>query len=94
MGILPAWTENNSLQVRAGHAKTLFIGPVFIDREIPPLQARYDELIRVGPQLSPDQKLEMIQISSRLQMLKRRRELLLARTGDEYVVAPPNLPIP
>ncbi len=94
MGILPAWTENNSLQVRAGRAKSLFIGPVFIDREIPPLQARYDALIRVGSQLSPEQKLEMIQISSRLQMLKRRRELLLARTGDEYVVAPPNLPNP
>jgi poly-gamma-glutamate synthesis protein (capsule biosynthesis protein) len=94
MGILPAWTENNSLQVRAGRAKTLFIGPVFIDREIPPLQARYDDLIRIGPQPSPEQKLEMIQISSRLQMLKHRRELLLARTGDEYVVTPPNLPNP
>ncbi len=94
MGILPAWTENNSLQVRAGRAKSLFIGPVFIDREIPPLQARYDALIRIGSQLSPEQKLEMIQISSHLQMLKRRRELLLARTGDEYVVAPPNLPNP
>jgi hypothetical protein len=94
MGILPAWTENNSLQVRAGHAKTLFIGPLFIDREIPRLQARYDELDRMGPQLSPEQKQEMIQVSTRLQMLKHRRELLLARTGDEYVVAPPNLPNP
>ena len=94
MGILPAWTENNSLQVRAGHAKTLFIGPVFMDREIPRLQSRYDELDRMGPQLSPEQKQEMIQVSTRLQMLKHRRELLLARTGDEYVVAPPNLPNP
>jgi poly-gamma-glutamate capsule biosynthesis protein CapA/YwtB (metallophosphatase superfamily) len=92
VGILPTWTENNSLQVRAGHAKALFIGPVFMDREIPRLQARYDELDRIGPQLSSEQKQEMIQVSSRLQMLKHRRELLLARTGDEYVVAPPNLP--
>ena len=92
VGILPAWTENNSLQVRAGHAKALFIGPVFMDREIPRLQARYDELDRLGPQLSSEQKQEMIQVSSRLQMLKHRRELLLARTGDEYVIAPPNLP--
>ncbi len=92
MGILPAWTENNSLQVRAGHAKTLFIGPVFLDREIPRLQARYDELDRIGgPQLSADQKQEMVQVASRLQMLKHRRELLLARTGDEYVIAPPKL---
>ncbi|MCU1341347.1 MAG: putative enzyme of poly-gamma-glutamate biosynthesis (Capsule formation)-like protein [Candidatus Acidoferrum typicum] len=94
MGILPAWTENNSLQVRAGHAKTLFIGPVFLDREIPRLQTRYDELDRIGPQLSPEQKQEMIQVANRLQMLKHRRELLLARTGDEYVVAPPKLPNP
>jgi poly-gamma-glutamate capsule biosynthesis protein CapA/YwtB (metallophosphatase superfamily) len=94
MSILPAWTENNSLQVRAGHAKTLFIGPVFIDREIPQLQAKYDELDHIGPQLSPEQKQEMMRVSSRLQMLKHRRELLLARTGDEYVVAPPNVPTP
>jgi Bacterial capsule synthesis protein PGA_cap len=94
MGILPAWTENNSLQVRAGHAKTLFIGPVFIDREIPQLQAKYDEMDHIGPQLSSEQKQEMMRVSSRLQMLKHRRELLLARTGDEYVVAPPNLPNP
>jgi poly-gamma-glutamate capsule biosynthesis protein CapA/YwtB (metallophosphatase superfamily) len=94
MGILPAWTENNSLQVRAGHAKTLFIGPVFIDREIPQLQAKYDELDHIGPQLSSEQKQEMMRVSSRLQMLKHRRELLLARTGDEYVVAPPNVPTP
>jgi hypothetical protein len=94
MGILPAWTENNSLQVRAGHAKTLFIGPVFIDREIPRLQSRYDGLDRMGQQLSADQKQEMIQVASRLQMLRHRRELLLARTGDEYVVTPPKLPNP
>jgi hypothetical protein len=94
MGIMPAWTENNSLQVRANRAKTLFIGPVFIDREIPQLQVRYDELDHIGPQLSPEQKREMVQVSSRLQMLKQRRELILARTGDDYVVAPANLPNP
>jgi Bacterial capsule synthesis protein PGA_cap len=94
MGILPVWTENNSLQVRAGHAKTLFVGPIFIDREIRRLQARYDQLDQLGAQLSPEQKTEMIQVSNRLQMLKHRRELILARTGDEYVVAPPNLPDP
>jgi hypothetical protein len=94
MGILPVWTENNSLQVRAGHAKTLFVGPIFIDREIRRLQATYDQLGQLGAQLSPEQKMEMIQVSNRLQMLKHRRELILARTGDEYVVAPPNLPDP
>jgi poly-gamma-glutamate synthesis protein (capsule biosynthesis protein) len=94
MGIIPAWTENNSLQVRAGNAKSLFIGPVFMDREIPRLQARYDELNQAAAQLSPDQKRELIQVSTRLQMLKHRRELLLGRTGDEYVIAPPNPPTP
>jgi poly-gamma-glutamate synthesis protein (capsule biosynthesis protein) len=94
MGILPAWTENNSLQVRAGQAKTLFIGPLLMDREIPRLQARYDELDRTGPDLTPAQKQEMIRVSTRLQMLKHRRELLLGRTGDDYVVAPPALPNP
>lgn len=91
VGILPAWTENNFLQVRAGHTKTLFIGPLLLDREIPRLQAKYDELDHLGTELSSEQKQELIQVSTRLQMLKHRRELLLARTGDDYVVAPPAL---
>jgi poly-gamma-glutamate capsule biosynthesis protein CapA/YwtB (metallophosphatase superfamily) len=94
VGIMPAWTENNFLQVRAGHAKTLFIGPLLIDREIPRLQAKYDELNNLGALLTPEQKQELVQVSTRLQMLKHRRELLLARTGDDYVVAPPPLPAP
>jgi poly-gamma-glutamate capsule biosynthesis protein CapA/YwtB (metallophosphatase superfamily) len=89
MGILPVWTENNHLLVKGGHAKTLFIGPVFMDREIPKLQARYDELDHLGPQLSAEQKQELVQVSSRLQMLKHRREILLARTGDDFLISPP-----
>jgi poly-gamma-glutamate capsule biosynthesis protein CapA/YwtB (metallophosphatase superfamily) len=91
MGIMPVWTENNRLQVRLGHAKTLLIRPIFLDREIPRLQARIDELQKLGTQLSADQKLELVQVSSQLQMLKHRRELLLLRTGDDFVVPPPNL---
>jgi hypothetical protein len=90
MGILPVWTENNHLLVKGGHAKTLFIGPVFMDREIPKLQARYDELDHLGPQLTAEQKQELVQVSTRLQMLKHRRELLLARTGDDFLISPPN----
>jgi len=92
MGILPAWTENNHLQVKGGHAKTLFIGPLLMDREIPKLQARYDELDHLGAQLSAEQKQELVQVSSRLQMLKHRRELLLARTGDDFLIPPPPTP--
>jgi len=92
MGILPVWTENNHLLVKGGHAKALFIGPVFMDREIPKLQARYDELDHLGAQLTAEQKQELVQVSSRLQMLKHRRELLLARTGDDFVIPPPAIP--
>lgn len=90
MGILPVWTENNRLQVRTGKAKTLLIRPVLLDREIPRLQARLDDLDHVGPQLSPEQKLEWIEASRQLELLKHRRELLLERTGDDYLIAPPN----
>ncbi|MBZ5700536.1 MAG: CapA family protein [Acidobacteriia bacterium] len=90
MGILPVWTENNHLLARAGHDKTLLIRPVLMDREIPRLQARFDELDHLGPQLTPAQKQELVQVSRQLQLLKRRRELLLARTSDDYLVAPPN----
>ena len=41
--------------------------------------------------LTPDQKKEFIELTSRLKLLTDRRALLLARTGDEYVTAPPKL---
>ena len=90
MGIMPVWTENNRLQVRAGHAKTLLIRPIFLDLEIPRLQARVEEMQKLGTPLSAEQKLELVQVSGQLQMLKHRRELLLLRTGDDFVVPPPN----
>jgi poly-gamma-glutamate synthesis protein (capsule biosynthesis protein) len=91
MGILPAWTENNALALRAGRAKVPVIRPVLLDREIPALERRVAELQPLGAQMTSDQKQEFVQVSSQLQMLKRRRELLVARTGDDYVIAPPAL---
>jgi len=44
VGILPAWGENNRNQIASGKTKTPVIRPVLIDREIPLLQARLDEL--------------------------------------------------
>lgn len=44
VGILPAWGENNRNQIASGKSKTPVIRPVLIDREIPLLQARLDEL--------------------------------------------------
>ncbi len=90
VGIIPAWTENNHHLVASKKAQALFIGPAFIDREIPRLQARFEELDHLGPQLSAEQKKELIEVSGELQMLKHRRELLLGRTGDEFLIAPPN----
>jgi len=90
VGIMPVWVENNHLGLKNGREKTPFIHPLFIDRELPRLQARLDELSREGSPLSAEQKQEWIQLFARVEMLKHRRELLLARTGDDYVVAPPN----
>lgn len=92
VGIIPVWTENNGLLVKSGRAKTPFIRPIFIDREIPRLQARFDELDHLGPQLSSEQKQELMQVSRQLELLKHRRELLLERTGDDFVVSPPAVP--
>jgi poly-gamma-glutamate capsule biosynthesis protein CapA/YwtB (metallophosphatase superfamily) len=90
MGILPVWTENNRLLFRSGKAKTLTIRPILMDREIPRLQARLDELDHAGPQLSPEQRQELVEVSRQLELLKHRRELLLERTGDDYLIAPPS----
>jgi len=67
------------------------IAPILMDREIPRLQARLDELGHLD-QLTNEQTQEVVKVSSRLELLKHRREILLARTGDEYLVAPPKLP--
>jgi poly-gamma-glutamate capsule biosynthesis protein CapA/YwtB (metallophosphatase superfamily) len=92
LGIIPAWTENNHLLVKGGHAKSLSIRPVFLDRVIPDLQSRVDTLQALGAQLSTEQKQELIQLSNQLAMLKHRRELLLLRTGDDFLIPPPPLP--
>jgi len=92
VGIMPVWNENNRLLLRSGRAKEPFIHPVFIDREIPRLQAQLDQLNQSTSQLTDDQKQEFMQVSSQIELLKHQRELLLARTGDEFVVPPPPVP--
>ena len=42
--------------------------------------------------LTPDQKKEFIEVTKRLKLLTDRRAQILARVGDDYVVAPPKLP--
>jgi hypothetical protein len=108
VGILPVWSENNRNELAAGKTKTTVIRPILIDREIPKLQARLDEVNKaaagagaaagatgaagVGPTgLNEDQKKEFIEVTNRLKLMTDRRALILARTGDEYVVDPPKL---
>jgi hypothetical protein len=100
VGILPVWEENNRNEIASGKAKTTVIRPVLIDREIPKLQARLDELTKLGavPEVSgaaagltADQKKEFIEVTDRLKLLTDRRGQILARTGDEYVTDPPKV---
>jgi poly-gamma-glutamate synthesis protein (capsule biosynthesis protein) len=101
VGILPAWGENNRNEIAAGKTKTPIIHPVLIDREMPRLQARLDELSKItdqnktnptAPALTADQQKEFVDITTHLKLLDDRRKLLLARTGDDYVADPPKLP--
>jgi poly-gamma-glutamate synthesis protein (capsule biosynthesis protein) len=89
LGMLPAWTENNALNLRNGIAKTALIRPVLIDREIPRLQSQIDAM--QAATMTAAQKQEFVRLTNQLQTFKRRRELLLARTGDDFVIAPPAL---
>ena len=91
VGIMPIWEENNRLELRSGRAKAASIYPVFMDRAIPQLQAQLDQLNQLGAQMSDVQKQEFRQVSNQLAMLKHQREMVLDRTGDEYVVPPPSL---
>ncbi len=94
VGILPVWGENNRNELATGRAKTPVIHPVLIDRAMPLLQARLDELNKIAElgkmstpatPLSAEQQKEFIEVTSRLKLLDDRRKLLLTRTGDEYV---------
>ena len=100
VGIRPVWGENNRNDIAAGRTKTAIIRPILMDREIPRLQARLDELnkLAVTPDASAgatvftaEQKKEFIEVSNRMKLLTDRRALLLARTGDDYVTDPPKL---
>jgi len=94
VGILPAWGENNRNDMAAGRTKTPVIHPILIDREIPRLQARLDELTKAGSgvaALTADQKKEFVDLTKRLKLLTDRRAQILTRTGDDYVVDPPKI---
>ena len=107
VGILPVWGENNRNELASGRAKSTIIRPILIDREIPRLQARLDELNKIAEAnktaeankantpatpLSADQRKEFIAVTNRLKLLTDRRATILARVGDEYVTDPPKLP--
>jgi poly-gamma-glutamate synthesis protein (capsule biosynthesis protein) len=95
VGILPVWGENNRNEIASGHTTTTIIRPILIDREMPRLQGRLDELDKLtaaGTPLTADQKQEFIDVTNKLKLLTDRRALLLARTGDDYVTDPPKQP--
>jgi len=92
VGMLPAWGENNRNALAAGKAKTPNIHPVLIDREMPKVQAKLDELNKAtqnGAQMTAEQKQDFIELTKELKLLTDRRQQILARTGDEYVTDPP-----
>ncbi len=119
VGELPVWEENNRNEIATGRAKIPVIRPILIDRELPLLAAKLDELNRAAglrassgvtqpespagegsaaqmqlPDLSAtgltaQQKKEFIELTNRIKLLTDRRNLILARTGEEYVTAPP-----
>jgi hypothetical protein len=100
VGILPVWGENNRNDLAAGSTRTPIIRPILMDREIPRLEARLDELSKLdgakdasgaASGLTPEQKKEFVEETDRLKLLTDRRALLLARTGDDYVTDPPKL---
>ncbi len=97
VGMLPVWEENNRNEMAAGREKKAVIKPVLMDREIPPLEARLDELnkkaAQPGAELTADEKKEFIEVTKRLKLLTDRRAQVLARVGDDYVIAPPKLPV-
>ncbi len=97
VGVLPMWGVNNRNALAAGLTKTPEIHPILMDREIPLLQARLDQLDKQNTPATPltaAQKQEFIDVTSQLKLLTDRRALLVARVGGEYITAPPPLARP
>jgi poly-gamma-glutamate capsule biosynthesis protein CapA/YwtB (metallophosphatase superfamily) len=122
VGMMPVWEENNRNDIATGRTTTPVIKPILIDRELPLLTAKLDELNKAaglglasaaaqpggpttegngakaappdlsGSGLTADQKKQYIDLTSRIKLLTDRRNLILARTGEEYVTAPPKGP--
>jgi poly-gamma-glutamate synthesis protein (capsule biosynthesis protein) len=95
VGVLPVWGENNRNELARGRAKIAIIRPVLIDREMPRLQGRLDELTTLNTPTTPltaAQKQEFIEVTSQLKLLDDRRKQIVARVGDEYITDPPKLP--
>ena len=94
VGVLPVWGENNRNELARGRAKIAIIRPVLIDREMPRLQGRLDELTTLNTPTTPltaAQKQEFIEVTSQLKLLDDRRKQIVARVGDEYITDPPKL---
>ncbi len=89
VGIYPAWQENNRNQIQRGKDSAPFIHPVLIDRAIAPLAAQVEALEKKGTELTAEEKQQYIESSSQLKALQHQRELILTRTGDEFVLDPP-----
>ena len=95
VGVLPLWSENNRNEIARGRAKSPVIHPILIDRELPRLEARLNELTKLATPATPltaDQKQEFIDLTNQIKLLTDRRALLVARVGDEYITDPPKLP--
>jgi poly-gamma-glutamate synthesis protein (capsule biosynthesis protein) len=98
VGIYPAWQENNRNDLQRGRDKDPFIHPVLIDRAISLASALVDGLEKKapdksGPEMTPAEKQRYVEATTRLKTLQHQRELILSRTGDEYLSDPPKLPI-
>ncbi len=92
VGMLPVWGENNRNALASGKTKTPVIGPVLIDRVLPELQAKVDALGKEAQgEMSAEDKQQFIAATNELKLLTDRREQILARTGDEFVVEPPKV---
>jgi poly-gamma-glutamate capsule biosynthesis protein CapA/YwtB (metallophosphatase superfamily) len=92
VGILPVWGENNHNEL-GSTAKIPVIRPVLMDREIPALETRIAELNNAAntpaAEITAAQKQELTTDNARLKLLEDRRRLLLARTGNTFLTAPP-----
>lgn len=88
-GYMPVWGENNFLLTKGKKPAPPVIRPLLLDRELARVREKVAALQALPQPLPAERNAELLELLKRVTLLERRRELLVARLGDDYLIPTP-----